>query len=668
MDKRDVQKKIMLLRLELEKHRHLYYTKDNPQISDTSYDSLFRELEKLEKDFPEFDNLMSPTHRVGGEILKEFVKVEHDVPQWSFDNVFDFEELSDWQEKLIRLLEKSDIKKHPSYMAELKIDGLKVVLSYKDGVLVRAATRGDGKVGEDITANIKTVKSIPTFLPQALSMTVIGEAWISKKELKRINDQRQKEGEPLYANTRNLAAGTLRQLDSSVARSRNIQMFVYDIEGYDHIATQKEELDLLQELGFEVNPKSVYCQTLKEVQVFYNRFVAERDNEDYGVDGVVIKVNEQDLCEVLGYTAKAPRFGIAYKFPAEEVTTTLEAISMQVGRTGVITPVAEVKPVLIYGSVVGRATLHNEDEIKRLDLRVGDTVIIRKAGDVIPEIVEVIKSLRPKTSKAFSMPTICPSCSKSLSKKREGKDTSVAIYCLNPECPAKEYRLFVYFVSKKAFNIEGLGERSIEFFLSRGIIKSIPDIFKIKLEDIFKLEGFGKKSAESLIENIEKAKNISFDRFIYALGIGSVGEETSKDIAKAFENIDELMSASVDQLVKIFGVGEKGAKEINEWFNLKKNINLVNELVKYVNISYDKRGPVGSQFEGMTFVLTGTLNTLTRDQAKEVIQDRGGKISSAVSKKTSYLLAGSAPGSKLDEARKNDVEIIDEEQFIKLII
>lgn len=666
MKKNDAQKKIQQLRLELEKHRHLYYTLDTPTISDSSYDSLFSELSKLEEDFPELLDPMSPTQRVGGEILSLFTKVHHEVSQWSFDNVFDWTELQAWEEKIIRLLEKSDVKKKPTYVAELKIDGLKVVLTYKDGVLVRAATRGDGAIGEDITANIKTIKSIPTFLEDKVSMTVIGEAWISKSELERINKEREAAGEPLYANTRNLAAGTLRQLDSSVTRSRNIQMFVYDIEGSTDSITQVNELETLKRYGFQVNKESVYCKNLEDVETFYQKWVTLRDSKEYGVDGVVIKVNESELCGILGFTAKAPRFGIAYKFPAEEVTTEVVAITLQVGRTGVITPVAEVKPVLIYGSTVSRATLHNEDEVERLGLRVGDTVIIRKAGDVIPEIVEVIKSLRPKNTKVFRMPEKCPSCSSTLSKKTEGKDTSVATYCMNTSCPAKEYRAFVYFVSKKAFNIDGLGEKSIELFLSLGIIKNIYDIFTLKVEDIINLEGFGKKSAEKLVESIEKSKNISFSRFIYSLGINNIGEETSKDIARSFHKIDDLRKAEATDIARVFGVGEKGGAETAGWFKEKKNQKLLDELLKHINISYDQKPTVGNQFDGMTFVITGSLSSLSRDKAKEIIQDMGGKVSGSVSKKTTYLVAGEAPGSKLAEAKINQVPILDEEAFLKL--
>jgi DNA ligase (NAD+) len=667
MNKLQAQNKILALRLELEKHRHLYHTLDTPAISDAGYDSLFVELQKLEHEFPELDSSMSPTHRVGGEILSEFTKVVHTTPQWSFDNVFDYTSLVEWEEKLLRLLAKNDIQEKPTYVAELKIDGLKVVLTYENGVLVRAATRGDGSVGEDITANVKTIKSIPTFLSQPLSMTVIGEAWISKKELERINQERKASGEAVYANTRNLAAGTLRQLDSSIARKRNLQLFVYDIEGQLELDTQLEELTLLRDLGFNVNPESLHCKTVNDIEQFYQKWTSMRNQAEYGIDGIVIKVNEKALCDTLGYTAKAPRFGIAYKFPAEEVTTTVIGITIQVGRTGAITPVAELAPVRIYGSVVRRATLHNEDEIRRLDLRIGDTVIVRKAGDVIPEIVEVTTGLRTANAKPFTMPTHCPACASVLSNKEQGSQSSVALYCHSSTCPAKQYRSFVYFVSKKAFNIDGLGARSIEQFLSLGIIKTIPDIFTLRTEDIAELEGYAQKSAEALIASIEQAKQISFSRFIYALGIQNIGEETAKDLAKAFADIHELRSATEDQIAAVYGIGDKGASEVVQWFQNETNSKLVDELLSHITIIYTI-GKVGTaEFSGMTFVLTGTMSSFSRDEVKELIQDRGGAVTSSVSKKTTYVVSGENPGSKYADAVRLEVPIVDELAFKKLL-
>lgn len=663
----DAQEKIKKLRELLEEHRYNYHVKDAPQISDELYDSLMRELVSLETNHPELDHPMSPSKRVGGEILDHFTKVVHTVPQWSFDNVFDFDELREWENKITRLLQKEGIKEKPDYVVELKIDGLKVVLTYEDGLFVRAATRGDGAVGEDITHNIKTIKSIPLRLPEPVSMTVMGEAWISKKELEKINISRKKEGVAEYANTRNLAAGTLRQLDSAVTAKRKMQIYVYDIEGLSTIKNQVEELEMLKSFGFNVNPRSLHCKSIEEIQKYFLSWEKKRDNEDYSIDGVVIKVNQKKLCNLLGYTAKAPRYGIAYKFRAEEVTTVLKNIIVQVGRTGAITPVAELYPVQIYGSVVSRATLHNKDEIDRLDLRVGDTVVVRKAGDVIPEIVSVVKELRPKNSKKYNTPKKCPACATELVHLESRGESSVALYCTNKECPAKLFRSYVYFVSKKAFNIEGLGEKIIEEFLSIGLLHDVLDIFTLTREDIMHLEGFGEKSADNIIESINKSREITLARFIYALGIKHVGEQTSKDLAKAYSTIYELRDTSQEKLSTVEGIGDKSSVEIVEWFKDKKNGKFLERLLKYVKISNPQEPKLSQNLVGKTFVLTGTLPNLSREEAKVLIEERGGKVSGSVSKKTSYLVAGSEAGSKLGDARLFGVEVLNEEQFMALI-
>ena len=439
MNKKEIGIRIGELRRLLERHRILYHVHDKPEISDEVYDSLMRELEKLEKENPDFYSSLSPAVRIGGDVIDHFEKVTHTVKQWSFDNVFNFKELLDWEERNLTILKKENIKETPTYVAEMKIDGLKVILTYEDGNFVRAATRGNGEIGEDITENIKTVKSIPLVLPEKVSFIVIGEAWMKKKDLERINKEREKDGLALYANTRNLAAGTLRQLDPKIVATRNIQIYAYDVEQTidnrqkttDYPKTQEEELELLSKFGFLVNKDRKVCKNLKEAQTFYEKWIEKRHTQDYGIDGLVIKINERKLWDELGYTAKSPRGGIAYKFPAEVVATKLLDITVQVGRTGAITPVAELAPVLLAGSTVSRATLHNEDEIKRLDVRVGDTVSLRKAGDVIPEIFDVFKELRPKNAKTFVMPTNCPSCDSKLSRIQIGKELSAALYCLN---------------------------------------------------------------------------------------------------------------------------------------------------------------------------------------------------------------------------------------------
>lgn len=665
MTKAQAKERIEELRNELEKHRVLYHVHDAPVISDEVYDSLMRELERLEKEFPELDSSHSPTHRVGGEPLLKFQKVTHQIKQWSFNNVFNFEELSSWEERNINLLRKEGIEQTPTYVAEMKIDGLKVVMTYEEGVLVRAATRGNGEVGEDITENIKTVRSIPLVLPEKKTITVIGEAWMKKKDLERINKEREKEELPLYANTRNLAAGTLRQLDPRIVASRNIQIFAYDIEGGAY-ASQEEELHALSHFGFLVNKDHKVCHSLTEVQAFYDVWKEKRNAQDYGIDGLVIKVNERKLWDELGYTAKAPRGGIAYKFPAEEVVTKLLGITCQVGRTGAVTPVAELEPVLLAGSVVKRATLHNEDEIRRLDVRVGDTVSLRKAGDVIPEIFDVFKDLRPKGAKEFQMPESCPECGSILVREKIGKADSAALYCKNPECPAKHLEGLIHFVSKKGMNIEGLGEKIVEEFRELGLIIDQPSIYLLKKDDIVGLEGFGEKSADNLIQSINASRTVSLNRFLYSLGIRHVGETTAKDIAKHFRTIEAIRHATYEDLVSVEGVGDVVAQSLVSFFADRKNQIMLDTLLQHVSVEeIEQKGT--QKLAGYTFVITGTLPTLSRDEAKELIEQHGGKVSGSVSKNTDYLLAGEGGGSKRTDAEKFGIKIISEEGLTKMI-
>lgn len=665
MNKAEARKRIEELRKLLEKHRVLYHVHDAPEISDEVYDSLMRELDALEKTHPELDSPHSPTHRIGGDPVEKFKKVAHDVKQWSFDNVFSYDELIAWESRNVTLLRKAGIEKTPTYVAELKIDGLKVILTYENGVLVRAATRGNGEVGEDITENIKTVKSIPLMLPENLSITVIGEAWMKKKDLERINKERQKDGLALYANTRNLAAGTLRQLDPKIVAKRNIQIFAYDIEGGQY-SSQEAELEALKEFGFLVNYDHKVCNKLSEIEDFYEKWKEKRNKQDYGIDGLVIKVNERRLWDELGYTAKSPRGGIAYKFPAEEAATKLLGITCQVGRTGAVTPVAELEPVLLAGSVVKRATLHNEDEIKRLDARVGDTVSLRKAGDVIPEIFDVHKELRPKNAKPFVMPTTCPECGSPLVKETVGKEASAAWYCKNGACPAKHLEGLIHFVSKKGMNIEGLGEKIVEEFRELGLITDQVSIFKLTKDDIVGLEGFGEKSADNIIVSINAARTVPLHRFLYSLGIRHVGETTAKDTAKHFGSFDAVRRASFEDLVEVEGIGEKVAQSMADYFKDLANQKLLDELVKEVKVSEEKRSS-GGKLSGLTFVITGSLPTLSRDEAKDLIEEHGGKVAGSVSKNTDYLLAGDGGGGKRDDAAKFGTKIISEEDLTKIL-
>jgi DNA ligase (NAD+) len=668
MNKREAKSEIEKLRVELEEHRVSYHVKDAPKISDEVYDSLIKRLSFLEESFPEYKSDLSPTVRIGGEVLASFKKVKHDVLQWSFDNCFSYEELIDWGERNRKILEKTNIKENPEFVCELKIDGLKVVLVYKKGVLVQAATRGDGKTGEDITLNIKTVKTIPLVLKEKVDMTVIGEAWMKKKDLERINKEQIKKDLKEYANTRNLTAGTLRQLDSKIVASRNIQIFAYDIENSSfQIKSQKEELVFLKDFGFLVNETTEVFDDLKKVQKYYESWINKREKMDYGVDGMVIKINQRNIWDELGYTARAPRAGIAYKFPAEEVVTRIKSITYQVGRTGAITPVAELEEVLVYGSKVKRATLHNVDEIKRLGLKSGDTVIVRKAGDVIPEIVSVIESLRLKNAEEFVFPKKCPSCDYNLEREIDKKgETSSAFFCKNEECSAKHQEYFTYFVSKKAFNIEGFGEKNIEYFLSLGLIKTVGDIFHLKKENLESLEGFGEKSASKLIESIKASKEISLSNFIYSLGIRGVGEETSKIIAKQFGDVDVFRKATLESLLNIDGVGDKIAEDIFEFFQKKKNNDLVDSLLSLVLIKKEDK-KTSDRLAKKTFVLTGTMPTLSRDEVKEMIEREGGKVIGTVSSKTDFLLLGENPGSKYQDALKYGTKIIDEKKFLQII-
>ncbi len=689
-----IKDRILELRKLVEKHQYLYHVLDNPEIEDTVYDTLFHELVRLEEENLEFADENSPTKRVGGKVLEKFDKVRHEFRQWSFDNVFDFTELKDWEDRNKKILIKDEITKNFSYVSELKIDGLKVVLTYENGELVRGATRGDGEVGEDITENIKTINSVPLKLKQKVSLIVIGEAWIKHSELDKINREQEKNNLPKYANTRNLAAGTLRQLDTKVVAKRNLQVFAYDIEG-GKFKTQVEELEFLKQNNFLVNPHSRFCNNLEEVEKMYESWKGKRETEEYGIDGLVIKINEREIFDVLGFTAKAPRGGIAYKFPAEEVSTKVLDITIQIGRTGVATPVAKLEEVLVYGSHVKRATLHNMDEIDRLDVRVNDTVIIRKAGDVIPEIVSVIKELRPKNSKKFIMPTHCPVCG-TLLVREENKvnktgnkiKLSSGFFCKNQNCPAKHREYFTYFVAKKAFNIEGMGEKIIDEFYDLGLIKNVLDIFKLKKDDIEGLEGFGEKSAENLISSIEKSKNIPLHKFIYALGIRQVGETTAKDLVKKFGTFQKLQekvlslakekNKDLKELKEEFGVegiGEKSLESLIDYFQNKKNQDFLNSILKIVHLeenSSRKRvlEKVANELAGKVFVITGALSE-HREHFVRMIEDFGGKVSSSVSKKTDYVLLGENEDNKISTkektARELGVKIINEEEFNELL-
>ncbi len=674
----------------IERHRRLYHTLDTPEISDEAYDSLVRELEEIERDNPELLTIDSPSQRVGGEPIKEFVKVKHARRQWSFDDVFDLAELKKWEEKVRNFMEKSGVGSEKlEYCCELKIDGLKTILTYEDGVLRQAATRGDGEVGEDVTHNIRTIKSIPLKIKEKIkSLSVVGEVWMSVKDLERINKERAADGEPIYANTRNLAAGSLRQLDPKITASRKLDSFIYDIDEvrfqspvanllirpdlrFKNMETQSGELELLKELGFRANPHFEVCKSVDEVHAFYEKWTKKRHDLDYQLDGIVIKVNSRKIQEALGYTGKSPRWGVAYKFPAEQVTTILEDITFQVGRTGVITPVAILKPVVVAGSTVSRATLHNEDEIIRLDLRLGDTVILQKAGDVIPDIVSVVQELRPKPAignskigKPFVWPKHISACGGD--GRIERVPGEAAWKCVNTDSFEQQKRKFYYFVSKKCFDIDGLGPKIIDVLLENNLASDFADIFRLKKGDLLALPRFAEKSADNIIESIEKARIVTLPRFLTSLSIPQVGEETAYDVAKHFGSIDAIAGASFESLRSIYGVGEVVAQSFVDWFKEADNKKLVRDLLKYVTIKAEDKN-ASRPLEGKSFVFTGTLPTLDREVAQDMVRKNGGDVSSSVSKKTSYVVAGEEAGTKLDKARELGVVVLAEDEFLKLI-
>jgi DNA ligase (NAD+) len=695
MNKIEAKKRLEKLRKTIEHHRYLYHVLDSPEISDEALDSLKHELVEIETKFPDLITKDSPSQRVSGKPLDEFKKVRHKIPQWSFSDIFSEQEMIDFNDRVIRMLEKSsNFKKEsgkikPEYTCELKIDGLKVVIEYQDGILKQAATRGDGKVGEDVTENVKTIQAVPLKLKKPVSVIVEGEVYLDKREFEKINKKLFKAGEKVYANPRNLAAGTLRQLNSQIVADRNLSVFIYDLAwvGDEDIKkdktlepkTQFEELELLKNLGFKVNKNFEICKNTNEVIKYWKKWQDKKEKETYQIDGVVLKANRKDYQDSLGYTGKAPRFAIAFKFQAEQVTTIIEYIAFQVGRTGVITPVAHLKPVDVAGSTVSRATLHNEDEIKRLDVRIGDTVILQKAGDVIPQIVKVFKDLRPANSKPFKFPKKISECGGDGSIERI--PGQAAYRCVAKDSFTMELRRLHYFASKKAFDIENLGPKVIDQLAAENLIQTPVDIFTIEKGDVLPLERFAEKSAQNLIDSINVAREITLPRFLISLSIDHVGEESAHLIADEFGSIEKVSKASLEDLMKINGVGDIMAESIYNWFRVSKNKKLIDELLEQINFvpvsdwrhSYSSRNdsdlPKISKkfkdfFEGKIVVLTGSLSQMSRDDAKDLLRQVGADISSSVSSKTDYIIAGEKAGSKLQKAEDLDVSVLNEDDFI----
>ena len=659
----DIKKRVEELTNILNDANYKYYVLDEPTITDQEYDKYLRELEELEQKYKEFARDDSPTKRVGGEVLDSFKKVTHKIPMMSLSDVFSESEVVNFDERI----KKEGIR--PQYVCELKIDGLSVSLLYEHGKLVRAATRGDGVVGEDITHNVKTIKSVPLTLNEDIDIEVRGEIYMSKKSLEKVNLERIKNGEKPLQNARNGAAGSIRQLDSKVAAKRGLDVWIYHLPNpLDYgIHTHYEALEFMKKLGFKTNPNNRLVNNINEVLEFISEKNAERKSLPYDIDGIVIKVNNIDQQQELGFTAKYPKWATAYKFPAEEVLTRLNDIIFTVGRTGQITPNAVLDPVIVMGSTIARATLHNENYIKEKDLRIGDIVSIRKAGDVIPEVVEVKKERRTGNEKNFEMIHNCPICGTTLVKK-EGQ---VDYFCLNEHCPTRKIESLIHFAERDAMNIDGLGEKIMEDFFNFSFIRTIPDIYLLQThrEDLTRLEGDGEKSVTKLLEAIEKSKSNSLEKLLFGLGIPHVGSKTAKIIASHYHNIDNIIKATLEDLSSINDIGEIIAKSIVDYFQKEDNKIIIERLKQYgINMNYLGQKIIKDEtFYGKTFVLTGTMTEYKRDEAKNLIENYGGKTSSSVSKKTDVVIAGAEPGSKYDKAVELGITIWSEEDFKKNI-
>ena len=645
-----------------------YYTQtyfdDKQVVSDYEYDMLMKELKDIEKEFPELIREDSPTQRVGSSIKKGFKKVTHEVPLQSLQDVFSFDEVREFDERMRKIAKENNTKL--DYVVETKIDGLSAALEYKNGVFVRGATRGNGNVGEDVTENLKTIKTIPKKLKEPLDITVRGEVFISKEDFEKLNADRLMDEEEQFANARNAAAGSLRQLDSKITAKRPLDMYIFNVQKSETVkfTTHYESLLYLENLGFNVNPVKIYCKNIDEAINAIEKIGQDREKISYGIDGAVVKVNDLELREKIGTTYKTPKWAVAYKYPPEQKETKLKDIVCQVGRTGAITPMAILEPVVVAGSKISKTTLHNEDFIKQKDIRIGDTVVIQKAGDVIPEVVEVKKNKRTGKEKKFKMPTTCPVCGAQVIRE----DGEVAWYCNGIECPAKLYRGIIHFASREAMDIVGLGGTIIEELINRGLISNITDIYKLTLEDIASLKKNGKKFAQNLLNSIEASKHRDLYRLINALGIRHVGVKTAKLLAKTYGTMDKLMEASYESLCIREEVGKIIAKSVYEFFRENQTMDLINKLKEYgINMEAEVNEEMDDRFAGQIFVLTGTLEKYSRDEASEIIEKFGGKTSGTVSKKTTYVLAGESAGSKLKKAQDLGVKIITEQEFEEMV-
>ncbi|QWC00010.1 NAD-dependent DNA ligase LigA [Mycoplasmatota bacterium] len=656
----DVKKRIDELKSLLNHYNHEYYVMDNPSVSDSEYDQLMNELIQLEEEHPEYKTPDSPTQRVGGEVSSKFEKVEHERPMLSLGNVYSEDEIRSFDHKIKKVVENY------TYTVELKIDGLSVSILYEDGYFKRAATRGNSLIGEDITENVKTIKSIPLKIDFTDKLEVRGEIFIGKEVFNQLNKIRQENGDELFKNPRNAAAGTIRQLDSKIVHQRRLDAFIY-YGFHDGFTHHYDTLMTLKSLGFKVNDKTTYCKNIDCVIDFINQVEKIKHDLPYEIDGIVVKVNELEYYDQIGYTSKFPKWATAYKFPTEEKTTQLNGIEFQVGRTGVIKPVAYLEPVDISGSSVSRATLHNEDFIKSRDIRINDYVVVRKAGEIIPEVVSVVMDKRSGQEKEFEMIDKCPVCHHEIVRK----DGEADYYCINPTCDAKHLEGMIHFASREAYNIDGLGEAIITDLYNDGLLSDISDIFKLKdiKKTLVNKERMGEKSVENLLKAIEESKNNNLDKLIFGLGIRHVGAKVSKTLSKYFKSLKALMDASKEDLSAIKDVGDAIANSLVEYFHNEDNLALIRDIqslglnTEYIDSTLNKT----TVFTNKTVVLTGSLENFTRKEAKKIIEDMGGTVSSSVSKNTDYVLAGDSPGSKYDKAKDLGIDLLNENQFKKMI-
>lgn len=658
MDLSTTQKNIEHLRQTILYHSNKYYNEDSPEITDYQYDMLLRQLRTLEEQYPQFITPDSPTQRVGGNANTTFGEVQHEVPLMSLLDAFSYSELEDFDERI----RKEDVV--PQYAVELKIDGLSVALEYQAGVFVRGATRGNGEVGEDVTENLRTIRDIPKVLPDPIDITVRGEIYMPKKSFELLNQQRAKEGQSLFANPRNAAAGSLRQLDSSVTASRGLSIFVFNVQkGAQELTNHVESLNYLKYLGFPVSPYYSLFDSITTAFAEVERFAEIRDTLDFDIDGAVIKVNDFGQRDILGQTSKFPRWAIAYKYPPEQKETTLKDIVIQVGRTGVLTPNAVLEPVRLAGTTVSRATLNNQNFIKDLDIRIGDRVVVQKAGDIIPEIVRVNHKARNGSETKFEMPDICPACGAPVYEDEKG----ITVRCENINCPAQIFRSIVHFASKDAMDIDGLGPAVIQQLLDENLIKDVTDLYALKIQDLTLLDRFGEKSADNLIKAIENSKTAELERVIHAFGIRNIGKVAAKTLADAFPSIDDIINAKREDLLQLEDFGEIMVNSLIAYFENESNLLKIERLKIYGLQMIQPKKQIGTAFAGKTFVLTGTLESMSRSDAGKKIEALGGKTSSSVSKKTDYVVVGENAGSKETKARALGLTILDEQTFLQML-